>query len=73
VNLGSPPKVVWPLLARAFCKRKRFVAALACIREARSAGVPESEMMEEIREIEAVLGTALTAWRGIVVSGSSRS
>lgn len=70
VNLGAPPKVVWPLLARAFCKRKRFVAALACIREARSAGVPESEMMEEIREIESVLGTALTAWRGIVVSAN---
>ncbi|NUQ79341.1 MAG: hypothetical protein HUU21_38005, partial [Polyangiaceae bacterium] len=33
-------------------------------------GVPESEMMEEIREIESVLGTALTAWRGIVVSAN---
>ncbi|HZF48166.1 MAG TPA: hypothetical protein VE093_05935 [Polyangiaceae bacterium] len=70
VNLGAPPRVVWPLLARAFCKRKRFVAALACVREARAHGVQDSEMMEEIREIEAVLGTALTAWRGIVVSAN---
>lgn len=67
VNLGAQPKHVWPLLARAFVKRRRYVAALACVREARSAGVPDSEMMEDIREIELNLGTALTAWRGIVI------
>ncbi|AUX28709.1 MULTISPECIES: hypothetical protein [Sorangium] len=66
-NLGAPPKHIWPLLARAFVQRKKYVAALACVREARSAGVPDAEMVEEIREIEASLGTALTAWRGLVL------
>jgi len=68
VALGAPPKQVWPLLARAFVDRKRYVAALACVREARSAGVPESQMVEQIREIEASLGPALTAWKALVVS-----
>jgi hypothetical protein len=40
------------------------------VREARLAGVPDAEMMEEIREIEARLGTALTAWRGVVIAGT---
>lgn len=68
VNLGGPAKQIWPLLAKAFIKRKRYVAAFACVREARSAGVADSEMTEEILEIEAKLGSALTAWRGMVVS-----
>jgi Flp pilus assembly protein TadD len=69
-NLGAPPKQIWPLLAKAFVHRKRFVAALAAIREARSAGVADSEMLDEIRQIESSLGTALTVWRGVVVSAS---
>ena len=52
----------------AFVERKRYVAALACVREARGAGVPESQMIEQIREIEASLGPALTAWKALVVS-----
>lgn len=68
IALGAPPKQVWPLLARAFVDRKRYVAALACVREARSAGVPEAQMVEQIREIEASLGPALTAWKALVVS-----
>jgi hypothetical protein len=67
-NLGAPPKQIWPLLARAFVKRKRFVAAFACVREARQVGVQDAEMVEEIREIEQALGASLTAWRGIVAS-----
>jgi Flp pilus assembly protein TadD len=70
-KLGSPPKLVWPLLARAFIQRKRFVAAFACIREARSAGVTEAEMIAEIGEVEAVLGPALTAWRALVATARS--
>jgi hypothetical protein len=69
-NLGAPPKVIWPLLARAFSRRGRHVAALACIREARLVGVADSDMVEEIREIEQALGTALTAWRGLVIAAS---
>jgi len=69
-NLGAPPRLIWPLLAKAFVKRKRYVAALACVREARLVGVPDVELGEEIREIEQSLGTALTAWRGLVISAS---
>lgn len=69
-NLGAPPKLIWPLLARAFVRRQRFVAALACVREARLVGVPDADMLEEIREIEQSLGTALTAWRGLVIAAS---
>jgi hypothetical protein len=65
-NLGASPKQIWPLLARAFVRRKRYVAALACVREARAVGVVDNDMVEEIREIEQHLGTSLTAWRGLV-------
>jgi hypothetical protein len=60
---------VWPLLAKAFAARQRFVAALACVREARAAGVPDADMAEVIRDIEGSLGTALTAWQAAVVTG----
>jgi Flp pilus assembly protein TadD len=69
-NLGAPPKLIWPLLAKAFIKRKRYVAALACVREARGVGVLDSEMVEQIRDIETNLGTALTAWRGLVIASN---
>lgn len=69
-NLGAPPKQIWPLLARAFVRRQRYVAALACVREARLVGVPDNDMVEEIREIEQSLGPALTAWRGLVITAS---
>jgi hypothetical protein len=69
-SLGAPPKQIWPLLAKAYVHRKKFVAALACVREARNVGVTDAEMVEEIREIEAILGTALTAWRALVISAN---
>ncbi len=71
-NLGAPPEGIWPLLARAFVRRNRHVAALACIREARDAGVADSAMLDEIRAVEGKLGTALTAWRGVVVTAPAR-
>ncbi|AKT43858.1 hypothetical protein [Chondromyces crocatus] len=69
-NLGSPPKTIWPLLAKAFVARKKYLAALACIREARTAGVGDAELRTEIQEIEATLGPALTAWRGLILASS---
>ena len=69
-NLGAPPKQIWPLLARAFVRRQRYVAALACVREARLVGVADGDMVEEIRDIEQHLGTALTAWRGLVITAA---
>ena len=70
-NLGAPADVIWPLLARAFVRRKRLVAALACIREARTAGVEDGKMLDEIRAIEAGLGPALTAFRGALVAAKA--
>lgn len=67
-SLGAPARMIWPLLTKAYVKRQRFVAALACVREARAAGVPDIDLLEEIREIETRLGTALTAFRGLVLS-----
>jgi hypothetical protein len=32
--------------------------------------VPDADMVEEIREIEQSLGTALTAWRGLVIAAN---
>lgn len=69
-NLGAPPKQIWPLLAKAFVQRQRYVAAFACVREARNAGVADSEMLDEIRAIEGQLGSALTAWTGVVVAAA---
>ena len=54
---------VMPPLARAFMKRKKWVAAYACLREALEAGVSERELAEELRVAEGALGVALTAWK----------
>jgi hypothetical protein len=67
-RLGASPAVVWPLLARAFVERQRWLAALGCIREARRAGVADAELSGEIREVEDKLGTPLTVFRGLVAS-----
>ncbi len=61
---GGPPATILPPLARAFLKRRRFVAAYACVHDAVKAGVAEREVADELRQIEGALGTALTAWKG---------
>ncbi|MFO0555803.1 MAG: hypothetical protein U0271_45925 [Polyangiaceae bacterium] len=68
ISLGAPPKAVWPLLAKAFCERERYLAALTCLREARSAGVEEPELIPELRRIEEKLGAHLTKWRALVLT-----
>ena len=60
---GGSPAEVMPPLARAFLKRKKWVAAYACLRDALEAGVGEREIAEELRTIEGALGLALTAWK----------
>jgi hypothetical protein len=60
---GGAPAEVMPPLARAFMKRGRFVAAYACLRDALEAGVAERDLTDELRQVEAALGPALTAWR----------
>lgn len=71
ISLGASPKVVWPLLAKAFVKRERYLAALTCVREARSAGVEEPELVQEMQRIEENLGSSLTTWRGLVLSAKA--
>jgi hypothetical protein len=64
---GGSPAEVMPPLARAFLKRKKFVAAYACLRDALEAGVGEREIAEELRTSENALGVALTAWKARTV------
>lgn len=66
VNLGAPGQLVWPLLARAFLHRKRYVAALASIREALAAGATEARVEPELRQLERALGPSLDAFRARV-------
>jgi tetratricopeptide (TPR) repeat protein len=60
---GGSPAEVMPPLARAFLRRKKWVAAYACLRDALEAGVGEREIADELRATESALGVALTAWK----------
>jgi hypothetical protein len=57
-----------PPLARALARRKRWVAAFACLRDALEAGVSERELSEDIRAAETALGIPLTAWKARMVA-----
>lgn len=63
VNLGAPGDRVWPLLAKAFIARKRYVAAVACLREATAAGASAAAFADEERALQAALGPALSTFR----------
>ena len=56
------------MLARAFIKRGRFVAAYACLRDAMAAGVGERDIADDLKAAEAALGPALTAWKATQVA-----
>jgi hypothetical protein len=60
---GGLPQEVLPPLARAFIQRGRYVAAFACLKDALAAGALEKDLADDIREVEAKLGPALTAWK----------
>ncbi len=62
-NLGGGGKDVWILLARAFAARRKHVAALGALIEAREAGAAEAELDAIRSTVEAGLGAAFTAWR----------
>ncbi len=70
IAFGGRPEEVMPPLARAFVRRGRFVAAYTCIRDALAAGVPERDLADEIRAVEAKLGPALTAWKARLLTKS---
>jgi hypothetical protein len=62
---GGPAASVLPPLARAFLKRKKWVAAYACLRGALEAGVAEIDIAEDLRATEGELGVPLTGWKAI--------
>jgi hypothetical protein len=64
---GGSASEVMPPLARAFLRRKKFVAAYACLRDALEAGVGERDIADELRATEGALGVALTAWKAKTV------
>ncbi len=68
---GGSPADVMPPLARAFLRRKKWVAAYACLRDALDAGVGEREVAEELREVEAALGVPLTGWKTKLIEGKT--
>ena len=65
---GGGPAEIMPMLARAFIKRGRFVAAYACLRDAMAAGVGERDIADDLKAAEAALGPALTAWKATQVA-----
>ena len=68
---GGSPAEVMPPLARAFLKRKRWVAAYACLRDALDAGVGERDIADELRQVESNLGVPLTAWKAKLVESKT--
>jgi tetratricopeptide (TPR) repeat protein len=70
ITLGGDAKVLWPMLGRAFAKRSRFIAAFACYRQALAAGVPDADLLDDMRQVELALGPKLTAWRAALVGAS---
>lgn len=65
---GGGPAEIMPMLARAFIKRSRYVAAYACLRDAMAAGVGERDLADDLKVTEAALGPALTAWKATQVT-----
>jgi hypothetical protein len=66
--LGASPKAIQPLLAKAYLRRHRYVAAYACLRSAMDAGAPSDELVEDLRAVEELLGPALSAWRARILT-----
>ncbi|MGZ3424669.1 MAG: hypothetical protein ACXWUG_08400 [Polyangiales bacterium] len=65
---GASPREIAPLLARALMRRGRYVSAMACLRKALAAGVPEQEITVELQQIERQLGVPLTRWRALMTT-----
>jgi hypothetical protein len=68
---GGSAAEVMPPLARAFLKRKKWVAAYACLRDAMEAGVGERDIADELRQIEQMLGVPLTAWKAKIIESKT--
>lgn len=60
----------WPRLARAFFERKRYMAALGAVAEARELGADEPQLAAIVSQSEKHLGPAIGVWHELV-QGSS--
>jgi hypothetical protein len=67
-NLGAAPAKVWALLAQAFAARKRHLAALGAVLEARAAGATPSETAEVVARVKGSLGDAYERWEAVLGS-----
>ncbi len=66
LQLGAVPKFIWPLLCKAFIKRKKFVAALGCLREAKLAGSSDQELFEDRLALDEQFGDQILQWEGMI-------
>lgn len=64
--LGAAPEDVLPDLTLAFFERRRFVAALGCVREAARIGMKSKEIDKLSARIERQLGASLRRFRQLV-------
>jgi tetratricopeptide (TPR) repeat protein len=64
--LGVPAEEILPDLGQAMFERRRFVAALACVREAARDGIKSSDIDRLSSRIDKQLGPALRRWRQLV-------
>lgn len=69
---GGAATDVMPPLARAFLRRRKWVAAYACLRDAVEAGVSERDLADELRQVETALGVALTGWKAKLLESPAR-
>jgi tetratricopeptide (TPR) repeat protein len=67
--LGDDKRDILPELARCFMERGRYVAAMACLADARAAGADEEQLSELDARVEKVLGPALTRYRSLMTAG----
>ena len=70
---GGAATDVMPPLARSFLRRRKWVAAYACLRDALEAGVSERDLADELRQVEGALGVALTGWKAKLVESKAGS
>lgn len=71
IALGGELALIYPLLARAFLERGKFVAALACLDEAKKVGAKESSLAPLEEAVRNALGASLDAYRESTGDGSS--
>jgi hypothetical protein len=65
-NLGAAPARVWTLLAQAFSARKRHLAALGAVLEARAAGAADVDLEEPEECAKRALGGAYDRWQELL-------